>query len=117
MSANHIPELPHDVEETTAQQVVDHYAGLGTFWLNKALSSPREGLREAVTIARTSFAIAYLTRALRQVAPAVVDEIVRTMLAALDDGGTPGELMWEWLAESGIDPAPIQAAAEVKVPA
>lgn len=43
-------------------------------------------------------------RALRKVSPAAADEFARDHWLMCDDGSAFGELLWEWLAEAGVDP-------------
>lgn len=104
---------PSEVDEVTADKLARFYTVAGwqgwTQWtdmLGKAESEADKTLRElCLHVAVDCFAVADLLRNVQVYAKDHADEIAKDVYVALDEGGTVGELLHDFLRSYGIDPA------------
>lgn len=102
-SANPAP-YPTSSGEVTAENLARHLTVQAQRTNGQIMTA--SGIdRDAMARFVYEFGCAHLLReALAHLGPVDADEIARALWEAWDDGGTPGELLWEWLTEYGINP-------------
>jgi len=84
--------------------------------LATAASSTRPGSPEwsrysesAMTLVR-QFAVVFLLRQIRDIAPDRADEVAAHLQELWTDGGVIRECLYDWLVEAGIDPREVERA-------
>ena len=102
--------LPADPAEATAEQMWKHEAARALYVSTLLSHAPHEELSQHVANFLGAFAAAHYLRALAAVDQGAADVASRRFHEMTADGG--GEWIWQWLTEAGIDPGPLQAAAE-----
>lgn len=117
---NDLAPLPSSEDEVTAENLLKHLTVRASASENethtlahKALgadASPEDVRRytESFALLSARFGVVFLLRQIQQQSsPGWADEVARHLWSLWQDGGSIPEFLWDWLAESGIDPEQI----------
>lgn len=69
---------------------------------------------EAFQAFQAKFSLAFLLRALAEMAPEKADGVAKHLWGCWRDGGCLPEFLWDWLKADGIDPERVRAVAEAQ---
>jgi hypothetical protein len=108
-TANNPAPYPTSAADVTAEGLARHLA-VQAQRTNAQIMTASGLNRDAMARFVYEWGVTFLLReALAHLGPVAADDIARDLWEAWQDGGSPGEFLWEWLTEYGIDPEQVSA--------